>query len=70
VETFGLQTLANMLLITLGVCIASYGELNFDMYGFLLQMVRRGARGGSAQEVATQYMHELSCDPRLRWGSL
>lgn len=46
VETFSPQTLANMLLITVGVVIASYGELNFDMFGFLLQLVRGRSREG------------------------
>ena len=37
-ETFAWQRLANMLVITVGVCIASYGELNFHLFGFMLQM--------------------------------
>lgn len=32
-ETFSWGTLANMLVITVGVCIAAYGEINFVLVG-------------------------------------
>jgi drug/metabolite transporter (DMT)-like permease len=36
VETFKRTTMLNMFVITAGVTIASYGELNFNTTGFLL----------------------------------
>ena len=36
VETFSRRTMLNMIVITAGVCIASYGELNFNWTGMLL----------------------------------
>ncbi|KAK9805398.1 hypothetical protein WJX73_000561 [Symbiochloris irregularis] len=38
VESFSMTTLFNMLIVTLGVAIASYGELNFVLIGVLLQL--------------------------------
>ena len=38
IEQFTYARLANMLVITLGVCIASYGELNFHLLGVLIQL--------------------------------
>lgn len=37
-ETFEVSKFANMGLIALGVAIASYGELNFNMFGVMLQL--------------------------------
>lgn len=37
-ETFKVNTLSNMGLIALGVGIASYGELNFNLFGVMLQL--------------------------------
>ena len=37
-ERFEVSTMANMGLIALGVAIASYGELNFNMFGVMLQL--------------------------------
>ena len=37
-EKFKLSTFANMLLIALGVTIASYGEINFNAFGVVLQL--------------------------------
>lgn len=36
IETFKVNTMANMVVITVGVAIASYGELNFHAFGFTL----------------------------------
>ena len=38
IEQFTYARLANMFVITLGVCIASYGELNFHLLGVLIQL--------------------------------
>ena len=38
-ERYSRGRLANMLVVTVGVMIASYGELNFNMYGFCVQML-------------------------------
>jgi hypothetical protein len=38
-ESFTQKRLANMVVITLGVAIAAYGELNFVLVGVLLQLV-------------------------------
>jgi len=38
IEQFTYARLVNMLVITLGVCIASYGELNFHLLGVLIQL--------------------------------
>lgn len=37
-ETFQMSTLMNMCMIALGVAIASYGELNFNIFGVILQL--------------------------------
>eukprot|EP00976_Prorocentrum_cordatum_P106685 1194503-Prorocentrum_minimum.AAC.1 len=37
-ETFSTNTLVNMLVITVGVMIASYGEINFILIGVLVQL--------------------------------
>lgn len=37
-EKFKMSTFTNMLLIALGVAIASYGEINFNMFGVMLQL--------------------------------
>lgn len=37
-EKFNWPTLLNMILVTIGVAIASYGELNFNMVGVMYQM--------------------------------
>lgn len=41
-EKYSIQTFSNMLLISLGVCIASYGEINFVIIGVLLQLLSIG----------------------------
>lgn len=38
-ESFTQKRLANMVVITFGVMIAAYGELNFVLVGVLLQLV-------------------------------
>ena len=38
VETFSTNTMTNMIVITIGVVIASYGEINFVVIGVLLQL--------------------------------
>jgi len=38
IEQFTYQRLLNMLLITFGVCVASYGELNFHLLGVIIQL--------------------------------
>ena len=37
-ETYSPKTLVNMVIITIGVVIASYGEINFVVIGVLLQL--------------------------------
>lgn len=37
-ETFMVSTFINMLLVALGVAIASYGEINFNTFGVMLQL--------------------------------
>jgi drug/metabolite transporter (DMT)-like permease len=39
IETYSHAMMANMAVITVGVMIASYGELNFNAFGFLVQCV-------------------------------
>jgi len=39
IETYSHGMLANMVVITTGVMIASYGELNFNAFGFMVQCV-------------------------------
>ena len=39
VERYSHERLANMAVVTLGVMIASYGELNFNFFGFAVQLV-------------------------------
>ena len=41
-EVFSTSTLSNMLLISLGVCVASYGEINFVLVGVMLQLLSIG----------------------------
>ena len=38
IEQFQMARLANLFVITVGVCIASYGELNFHFLGVLIQL--------------------------------
>ena len=38
-ESYSHARLANMLVVTLGVAISSYGELNFHFFGFCVQLV-------------------------------
>ncbi len=38
-ETFSVDTLSNMLVVTVGVAIASYGEINFVVIGVVLQLL-------------------------------
>ena len=37
-ETYNPKTLVNMIVVTIGVIIASYGEINFVVIGVLLQL--------------------------------
>ena len=37
-ETYNPKTLANMIVVTIGVIIASYGEINFVVIGVLFQL--------------------------------
>lgn len=37
-EVFSLDTAGNMIVVSIGVAIASYGELNFVLMGVLLQL--------------------------------
>ena len=37
-ETYNPKTLVNMIVVTIGVVIASYGEINFVVIGVLLQL--------------------------------
>ena len=39
VEKFSQGRMANMVIITLGVAISSFGELNFNMFGFRVQII-------------------------------
>ncbi|KAK9865994.1 hypothetical protein WJX84_007622 [Apatococcus fuscideae] len=38
-ETFSVDTLSNMIVVTIGVAIASYGEINFIVMGVVLQLL-------------------------------
>ena len=38
-ETYSLNTLLNMIVVTIGVAIASYGEINFVVIGVVLQLL-------------------------------
>ena len=38
-ESFSLQTAGNMVVVTTGVAIASYGEINFVVIGVVLQLI-------------------------------
>ncbi|KAK9834440.1 hypothetical protein WJX74_001775 [Apatococcus lobatus] len=38
-ETYSSETFGNMVIVTLGVAIASYGELNFHLLGVVLQLL-------------------------------
>jgi len=62
VEVFNRKTMANMLSIALGVAIASFGEINFNAFGFSLLMaslVSEAVRVVSIQLLLT------SCDIKL-----
>ncbi|EIE22024.1 plastidic phosphate translocator-like protein [Coccomyxa subellipsoidea C-169] len=39
IESFSTSTLANMIVVTAGVAIASYGEINFVVIGVVLQLI-------------------------------
>lgn len=39
VESFSWSTLTNMVVVTIGVAIASYGELNFVLVGVIIQLL-------------------------------
>ena len=38
-ESYNLNTLLNMIVVTIGVAIASYGEINFVVIGVVLQLL-------------------------------
>jgi len=62
VEVFNTPTLANVLVITVGVLIASYGELNFNWTGFLLQL---GSIGAEAVRIVSIQVLLASADIKL-----
>lgn len=37
-ESFSWPVFANMVLVTIGVAVASYGEINFNIVGVMFQM--------------------------------
>ncbi len=39
VEAFSWSSLSNMIVVTIGVAIASYGEINFVLVGVILQLL-------------------------------
>ena len=61
IESFGFPTLINMLIVTLGVAIASYGELNFHVLGVLLQLTAVLTESSRLTLVQILLQRKVSC---------
>ncbi len=60
-ESFTQKRLANMVVITIGVMIAAYGELNFVLVGVLLQLVSIAVEATRLTMVQVRFCWDMSC---------
>jgi hypothetical protein len=65
-EAYTSKRMANMVVVTIGVAIAAYGEINFVLIGVILQLISIAVEATRLTMVQVGDAH-LVCSTRMEW---